>query len=396
MSRAALGTINPTTTSGTQLAALLSNRDAAENSGHAGTGRPAYASAGMVYTDDSFSPPRLFIAVGPAGPDTDLSSLFGPRPGTMRITAEVRLPSGWLWADGAAVARATWPDLFNSICPAFTGSVANGSATITAVSEDLRTLGLLGAKIEGLGVPGTATVSAISASTITLSLPATSDHAATPLRIFPHGNGNGSTTFNTPNAKGRNIIARQDMGGVDAALITVAGAGFDGTRIGAAGGAQTVALAVVNLPAHSHPASSSASLISGAGSGTATTDAAPNHTHGSGSLVTTSDGSHNHTSGLLKTTASSVSVQGAGGANVAGFGSGSQLSLTGTVTFGGTHSHVVNGNTSSAGTHSHVVTTTIALTSLVLTVSTTTSNTGSGTPTNNVQPGIVENVVVKT
>lgn len=370
MARASLGTINPGTTSGTALAALLSARDAAENTGHAGTGRPSYAVAGMIYTDDSFTPDHIFLAGATAPDDVDLTLLFSPRPGTIRETAEVRLPSGWLWADGAAVLRADYPELLEAIAPSFTGTTAL-STTISSVSEDLRQLGLVGAKIEGSGIQSGTTIAAVAATTLTLSLAATIAAAGVALRVFPQGNGNGSTTFNVPNKKGRVGVGRGDMGGTDVSLITTAIAGFDGTRLAAAGGSQGVVLLVANLPVHSHSASSSG-----------TTDAHGGHTHGPGSYNTDASGTHTHTyfgrtSPDNSSTGSQDEIPGSDGA-------GALRSLVSTA--GGNHSHTIDGGVSaSGGSHSHV-----------LTLSTTIGNTGSDTTHPNVQPSVVVNFVVKT
>lgn len=382
MARASLGTIDPSTTSGTALAAILSARDAAENSGHAGTGRPSYAVAGMIYTDDSFTPDHIILAGATALDDVDLTLLFSPRPGSIRETAEVRLPSGWLWADGAAVARATYPDLLEAIAPSFTGTT-NGTTTISSVSEDLRTLGLVGAKIEGTDIPSGATITAIAASTVTISAAATGSHAGVTLRAFPYGNGNGSTTFNTPNKKGRVGIGRGDMGGTDAALVTTGVAGFDGTHLGASGGAQGVVLVVANLPVHSHSASTSGS-----------TDTHAGHTHTDTFSITdnfavASGGSHSHN--YYKTSGSNFG----GSVKTDDLASGTSHALfsdaaVATTTHAG-HSHgltgsaTLNGSVSSGGAHSHV-----------LTLSTTVGNTGSDTTHLNVQPSVVSNFLVKT
>ncbi|CTQ45778.1 hypothetical protein [Roseibium aggregatum] len=50
MAQANLGTIDPSTTSGTDLSTLLSNFDDAVTSGHSGAARPAYALQGMTWT----------------------------------------------------------------------------------------------------------------------------------------------------------------------------------------------------------------------------------------------------------------------------------------------------------------------------------------------------------
>lgn len=375
MARASLGTIVPSTTSGTTLAALLSARDAAENSGHLGSGRPSYAAEGMTWAESTFDPPHLWLggAAGDGSEDVDLTLLFAPRPGTTRTTAEVRLPAGWLWADGSAVLRADYPDLLNAIAPLVTGDT-HSSTSITNVSEDLRQLGLIGAKIEGTGIPVGATITAIGATTITLSAAATSTNAGVSLRIFPQGNGNASTTFNLPNAKDRVVIGRGDMGGTDVALVTVAGgAGFDGTKLGAVGGSQGVVLLVTNLPVHSHSASTSG-----------TTDTHAGHTHGPGSYNTNNSGTHTHNYVRFSNNVFSGGAGIAPTAQIAGsvdFFQGTVASVA-----GGNHDHSVNsGVSSTGGSHSHV-----------LTLSTTVGNTGSDTLHSNVQPSAVFNVLVKT
>lgn len=63
-----------------------------------------------------------------------------------------------------------------------------------------------------------------------------------------YGSGDGSTTFNGPDIRGRGIFALDNMGGVAAGRITTAGSGVDGTTIGASGGEQTTTLARSDLP----------------------------------------------------------------------------------------------------------------------------------------------------
>lgn len=62
------------------------------------------------------------------------------------------------------------------------------------------------------------------------------------------GTGDGSTTFNVPDLRGRVAVGKDDMGGPAASRITSAAAGFDGTSLGAAGGAQTETLTLAQLP----------------------------------------------------------------------------------------------------------------------------------------------------
>ena len=62
------------------------------------------------------------------------------------------------------------------------------------------------------------------------------------------GPGDGSTTFNVIDKRGRVSAGKDDMGGSAASRITSAGSSIDGTTLGANGGAQTVTLAQANLP----------------------------------------------------------------------------------------------------------------------------------------------------
>lgn len=68
------------------------------------------------------------------------------------------------------------------------------------------------------------------------------------------GVGDGSSTFNIPDARGRVIAGQDDMGGSAASRLTTAGSGVDGATLGAAGGAQNVTLSAAEsgLPSHSH------------------------------------------------------------------------------------------------------------------------------------------------
>lgn len=63
-----------------------------------------------------------------------------------------------------------------------------------------------------------------------------------------YGVGDGSTTFNVPDLRGRAIFGLDNMGGSAAGRITNAVSGIDGTTRGSAGGAQAVTLARANLP----------------------------------------------------------------------------------------------------------------------------------------------------
>jgi microcystin-dependent protein len=67
-----------------------------------------------------------------------------------------------------------------------------------------------------------------------------------------YNNGDGSTTFGIPDMRGRMPVGWDKMGGSAAGRLTTAGSGIDGTTLGTAGGAQSVAMALANLIQHNH------------------------------------------------------------------------------------------------------------------------------------------------
>ena len=65
-----------------------------------------------------------------------------------------------------------------------------------------------------------------------------------------YGTGDGSTTFNLPDLRGRVAAGRDDMGGTDAGRL--AGGVSNRTTLGGAGGAAVHALTAGEMPVHSH------------------------------------------------------------------------------------------------------------------------------------------------
>lgn len=73
-----------------------------------------------------------------------------------------------------------------------------------------------------------------------------------------YGIGDGVTTFNIPDLRGRVIAGKDDMGATSADRLTNQTGGLDGDVLGATGGAETHTLTTAELPAHTHSVPSGA------------------------------------------------------------------------------------------------------------------------------------------
>jgi microcystin-dependent protein len=78
-----------------------------------------------------------------------------------------------------------------------------------------------------------------------------------------YGVGDGSTTFNIPDLRGRVVAGKDNMGGTPLGLITTGGCGIDGTALGASGGGQTQTLSIANINSFTPTGSFSGAFSSG-------------------------------------------------------------------------------------------------------------------------------------
>lgn len=190
-----------------------------------------------------------------------------------------------------------------------------------------------------------------------------------------YGVGNGTTTFNLPDMKGRVPVGKAATGTFAA--------------LNNKGGAETHTLTTAEMPSHAHTADGDLTAATAGGHGhtassgttgshshTGTVDSGGFHQHGIDTRNTTST-THTHQSGTR------VSV-GASAANETDTTRYTNYDGTHTHTFtsaaNGDHSHTVTVN--SGGSHSHDITG-------------STSNTGGGGAHNNLQPYIVVNYIIK-
>jgi microcystin-dependent protein len=184
---------------------------------------------------------------------------------------------------------------------------------------------------------------------------------------YPHGNGDGVTTFNLPDYRGRIGVGKDNMGGAAASRITSAIAGFDGTVLGAVGGSQGIVLVTGQLPVHNHTITGSPALTGSPGLSD------PGHNHGASG----SDSGHIHTGIFV--------------------GSGSQFGGTTNLGFGLQSGNVNIGNANiSVSVFGNTTGISVNAGSLAVNAgSLSTANTGSATAHPNVQPAIVVNKFIR-
>lgn len=67
-----------------------------------------------------------------------------------------------------------------------------------------------------------------------------------------YGVGDGSTTFNLPDLRGRVVAGQDDMGGTSANRLTGTSGSVNGDTLGGSGGAETHTLSSAEMPVHTH------------------------------------------------------------------------------------------------------------------------------------------------
>lgn len=149
-----------------------------------------------------------------------------------------------------------------------------------------------------------------------------------------YGAGDGSTTFNLPDLRGRVVAGKDDMGGSSANRLTNQSGGLNGDVLGASGGAETHQLTSGEMAAH---------------------------THSAGTLATASSGAHTHDVTFNQSDAN-------GNAALGGTSSAANETRSGAAQSAGAHTHTIAGSTGSIG---------------------------SDTAHNNVQPTFILNKIIK-
>jgi len=107
------------------------------------------------------------------------------------------------------------------------------------------------------------------------------------------GTGDGSTTFNLPDLRGRVIAGQDDMGGTSANRLTGVAGSVNGDTFAGTGGVETHTLTSAEMPAHTHDQNASSA---GSGGSPGTTSMSSSTNNGSGGLTdsTGDGGAHNN------------------------------------------------------------------------------------------------------
>lgn len=194
-----------------------------------------------------------------AGFDTSPVGIISPYGGIVP-------PNGWLSCNGGTVSRTTYPDLFNTLNPEIGEATIAISATalVTSIAHGMVTGDVFyftttGALPTGLTANtryaaiyvsadtfrvATSVTNALLNSSITTSGTQSGTHTVV---RSPYGNGDLSTTFTLPDLRGRVPAGIETT----PSRVTYAEVGYVAAQ-GIAGGAQAVALAVTEIPAHYH------------------------------------------------------------------------------------------------------------------------------------------------
>lgn len=211
-------------------------------------------------------------------------------PGELIPYAPRSLPTGWLWCDGTAQTRSTYTSLFNALVPSL------GTATITIASPGVVTLSghlfstgdsfyftTTGALPTNLSANTLYYARYVSTSTFNVSTTRANAFAGTvvvtagsqsgvhTVMACPYGLGNGSTTFNVPDLRGRVVIGNDAMAATTnnpAGRTNLSYTGGVYGRLGAAGGEEGHVLTVAELAAHTHNMPTTALTLTGGGNNT--------------------------------------------------------------------------------------------------------------------------------
>lgn len=169
--------------------------------------------------------------------------------GTVLMWSGFTAPTNYVFAYGQEVSRLSFPGYLTVVTQTLIVSCTSGSATLTGLSDTSQLP--VNAKIESVCAPTGSFIISKTGTTVTMNVVSVASTTASTV-FFPYGNGDGVTTFNVPDFRGRVTAGRDNMGGVTAARLTATYFGVTGAAIGATGGDESQTLTVAQMPSHDH------------------------------------------------------------------------------------------------------------------------------------------------
>lgn len=129
------------------------------------------------------------------------------------------VPTNWALAYGQALSRTTYSQLLQAITiSTTTGNCTASSATVSGFADTSQLA--VGSPIESPCLPtGNTVASIVNGTTITVAVAATATGTFT-ITAFPWGNGDGVSTFNLPDLRGRVMPGADAMGGAASGRLT--------------------------------------------------------------------------------------------------------------------------------------------------------------------------------
>ena len=132
--------------------------------------------------------------------------------------------------------------------------IGAGQKTLLNASKSIAGIGLRSAIVEGVGIPAGARLVSDANGQLSINAAATASAVQATIRIFPYGNGDGATTFNVPDSRGRADFGRDDMlssywgTGAGRLVATVDGGSLQAGAFDAGAGKEQTLLKITNLP----------------------------------------------------------------------------------------------------------------------------------------------------
>lgn len=218
-----------------------------------------------------------------------------------------------------------------------------------------------------------------------------------------YGAGDGSTTFNLPDCRGRADVGKDNMGGTSANRLTNLAGGLDGDILGAVGGLESHTLTLAQMASHSHGGATGGDSVGHthtfADASSTTGGVSANHTHTQAGTFASGGRTAAHVHYPNDSTYNFVTWKTAGSAGLGTTWSGGQPLVNQAQTTGETADHAhyttISGATSGhSADHSHTVA--VSGTTGGISVAHThavTAEGGAGVH-NNVQPAIVFNKII--